>query len=65
MPTYTYRCMDCGYEFEAFQQMKEEPLEKCPVCGGHIERLIDKGSGIIFKGSGFYQTDYTNTKAHE
>ncbi len=62
MPTYKYQCRECGYELEAFQQMKDNPLEQCPVCGGHLVRLIGKGGGIIFKGKGFYQTDYTNTK---
>ena len=58
MPTYEYRCKKCGYEFEKFQQITAEPLKKCPKCGGHVERLISGGAGIIFKGSGFYETDY-------
>ena len=49
MPTYEYRCKKCGYEFEKFQQITAEPLKKCPECGGHVERLISGGAGIIFK----------------
>ena len=62
MPTYEYECSDCGYVFEAFQQMSDKPLEKCPKCNKSIKRLIGKGSGIIFKGSGFYATDYRKGK---
>lgn len=59
MPTYDYRCNDCGHEFEAFQSMSESPKRKCPECGKlKLERLIGAGAGIIFKGSGFYETDY-------
>lgn len=58
MPTYEYRCSACGYEFEEFQLMTEPPLEKCPKCGGHPERIISGGAGFLFKGSGFYITDY-------
>ena len=58
MPTYDYRCVDCGHQFEAFQSMRDEPLKVCPECGGRIERLISGGTGLIFKGSGFYITDY-------
>ena len=59
MPTYEYRCDKCGYEFEQFQSITAEPLRKCPVCRTNsLKRLIGAGSGIIFKGSGFYQTDY-------
>lgn len=58
MPTYEYRCKKCGYQFEKFQQITAEPLKKCPECGGAVERLISGGAGIIFKGSGFYETDY-------
>lgn len=59
MPTYEYKCKECGNEFEYFQSMKEEPLSVC-LCEkkGKVERLISMGSGIIFKGSGFYVTDY-------
>ena len=58
MPTYDYICEDCQYSFEHFQSMNSEPLEVCPKCGGHIKRKIGAGLSPIFKGSGFYQTDY-------
>ena len=58
MPTYEYKCDSCGYDFEEFQSIKEEPLSKCPKCGGKVQRLIGPGAGLIFKGSGFYLTDY-------
>ncbi len=58
MPTYEYICNSCGYSFEKFQQMTDKPLDKCPKCNNTIRRLIGKGAGIIFKGSGFYATDY-------
>jgi len=59
MPTYDYRCGACGHEFEAFQSITAKPLRKCPECGHNtLSRLIGTGGGIIFKGSGFYQTDY-------
>lgn len=61
MPNYDYRCLECGYLFELFQRMTEEPIENCPKCHGHVKRLIGAGTGPIFKGSGFYQTDYKNT----
>ncbi len=59
MPTYDYECRECGHRWELFQQMKENPKRKCPECGRlKARRLIGPGAGIIFKGSGFYQTDY-------
>jgi putative FmdB family regulatory protein len=58
MPTYEYECRDCGFEFEKFQSMTEERIKTCPECGGAVDRLIGTGAGILFKGSGFYQTDY-------
>ena len=58
MPTYEYKCEKCGYCFEEFQSMTAEPLKECPKCKGKVKRLIGKGGGIIFKGSGFYATDY-------
>ncbi len=59
MPTYEYECRSCGYRFEKFQSMSAEPLKKCPKCGKNsLYRLIGLGAGIIFKGSGFYITDY-------
>jgi len=58
MPTYEYECKDCGHRFEKFQNMSDKPLTDCPECGGAVKRLIGAGGGIIFKGSGFYATDY-------
>ena len=58
MPTYDYECSKCGYTFEAFQKISDDPLTVCPKCGGPVKRLIGGGLGIIFKGSGFYTTDY-------
>jgi len=59
MPTYDYECRECGHRWELFQQMKDNPKRKCPECGRmRAKRLIGPGAGIIFKGSGFYQTDY-------
>jgi putative FmdB family regulatory protein len=59
MPTYAYVCQNCGHEFEEFQSIKAKPLQKCPRCNKRrLRRLIGSGAGIIFKGSGFYQTDY-------
>lgn len=59
MPTYDYHCTKCGHEFEAFQSMKDAPLVTCPQCGRKsLKRLLGGGAGVIFKGSGFYETDY-------
>lgn len=59
MPTYDYLCHACGYRFEMLQSIIAEPIRDCPVCGEHqVRRLLTGGSGIIFKGSGFYITDY-------
>ena len=58
MPTYDYQCLDCGTKFELFQNMTEDPIQECPDCHGKVKRLIGAGSGLIFKGSGFYTTDY-------
>jgi len=59
MPTYDYRCDGCGHEFEKFQSMSASVLKKCPQCSKmKLKRLIGAGAGVIFKGSGFYQTDY-------
>jgi len=60
MPTYEYRCTQCEHQFEVFQSIKDEPVRTCPVCGGQVRRLIGGGNGLIFKGSGFYITDYRN-----
>ena len=59
MPTYEYKCDNCDHEFERFQSITARPLRKCPECGKNkVNRLIGMGAGIIFKGSGFYETDY-------
>ncbi|KPJ60774.1 MAG: hypothetical protein AMJ46_04705 [Latescibacteria bacterium DG_63] len=58
MPTYEYECKECGHLFEKFQKISEEPLSECPKCSGSVARLPGRGAGIIFKGSGFYATDY-------
>ncbi len=60
MPTYEYKCLKCDHHFEAFQSMKDDRLTDCPEegCDGELKRLIGTGAGIIFKGSGFYETDY-------
>lgn len=58
MPTYDYKCLSCDHEFEFFQKITDEALKECPKCGGVIKRLIGAGSGPIFKGAGFYHTDY-------
>ena len=59
MPTYDYQCNACGHQFEKFQSITAPHIRKCPQCGKlQVKRLIGTGAGIIFKGSGFYQTDY-------
>lgn len=59
MPTYDYLCENCGNEFELFQTITAKPLRKCPACRKNgLKRLIGPGAGVIFKGSGFHQTDY-------
>ena len=58
MPTYDYKCLECDNQFEKFQGITESPLEECPECNGKVKRLIGAGAGLIFKGSGFYITDY-------
>ena len=60
MPSYDYRCQQCDTIFEAFQGIHEQPLDACPACSGPVQRLIGSGAGLIFKGSGFYITDYKN-----
>ena len=60
MPTYQYKCKECGHLFEIFHSMSAEPIKICPKCKGEVKRLIGPGAGPIFKGSGFYQTDYKN-----
>jgi len=58
MPTYEYRCTACRHDFEKFQRMSEEPVAVCPVCGKNAQRRLSAGAGLLFKGSGFYITDY-------
>ena len=59
MPTYEYKCDACGYEFERFHSITAEPVKRCPECSkAKVRRLIGTGAGLIFKGSGFYITDY-------
>ncbi len=62
MPTYDYRCETCDLTFEHVQPMSSKPLKKCPQCGSKVERLLSGGAGVIFKGTGFYQTDYRASK---
>jgi putative FmdB family regulatory protein len=73
MPTYEYACEKCGQNFEAFQSMRDEPFRECPkeLCRekkwghGKVKRLLGTGAGIIFKGSGFYSTDYRSPSYQE
>jgi len=67
MPTYEYRCTNCGYEFDLIQGIKSSPKRKCPKCGKlKLKRLISGGGGVIFKGEGFYRSvDYINQKSTE
>jgi len=58
MPTYEYECQKCGHHFELFQNMSDKPRQRCPKCRGKVKRLIGMGAGLIFKGGGFYATDY-------
>ncbi len=60
MPTYEYECTKCGHIFEKFHSMLAEPVKRCPKCRCKVRKLLGTGAGIIFKGSGFYQTDYRN-----
>lgn len=62
MPTYEYKCQKCSNEFEEFQSITAEAKAKCPKCGGKAKRMISLNIGIIFKGKGFYVTDYKNNK---
>ncbi|MEE9206791.1 MAG: zinc ribbon domain-containing protein [Gemmatimonadota bacterium] len=62
MPTYEYECDQCDHAFEAFQRISDEPIRVCPECGKRkVRRLISSGGGIVFKGPGFYATDYRKT----
>src|SRR3954453_1681264 len=66
MPTYEYQCDACGKKFEKFQSIKSGPIRKCPNCGkSKVRRLISTGAGLIFKGSGFYITDYRSESYKE
>jgi putative FmdB family regulatory protein len=59
MPIYEYRCKSCGYEFEELQSIKEKPITVCPKCSKpSVKRLLSSGPALVFKGSGFYATDY-------
>lgn len=62
MPTYSYECGSCGHVFDVFHGMSAEPKVKCEECGKKCNRLMGTGAGIIFKGSGFYETDYKDKK---
>src|ERR1051325_9374021 len=63
MPTYEYECQKCGHQFEQFQLISAKPLTRCPKprCKGKVKRLLSTGGGLIFKGSGFYITDYRSS----
>jgi len=65
MPTYEYQCRKCRKRHEAFQSITAKPLTKCPRCGGRLKRLLGTGSGFLFKGSGFYITDYRSKQYRE
>ena len=58
MPTYVYACERCGHRFELLQGISDPPRKRCPRCRGKVKRVITSGGGLIFKGSGFYVTDY-------
>jgi putative FmdB family regulatory protein len=62
VPTYDYECQRCDHRFEVFQTINEERKKRCPECNGKVRRLLGSGAGIIFKGSGFYETDYKKKK---
>ncbi len=65
MPTYEYECLSCGNHFDAFQKMSDAHLDKCVQCKGSVRRVVSGGSGLIFKGSGFYITDYAKGKVNK
>jgi putative FmdB family regulatory protein len=60
MPTYEYECDSCGITFERLQRISDAPIRQCPECGGEVRRLISTGGGLVFKGPGFYATDYAS-----
>ncbi len=63
MPTYDYECDKCGHRYEKFQPMSAEADRECPQCGAPVRRLIGTGAGVLFKGGGFYETDYRKKPA--
>ncbi|UCF71780.1 MAG: zinc ribbon domain-containing protein [candidate division WOR-3 bacterium] len=65
MPTYEYECLNCRKTLEEFQKITDDPLTRCPKCGGKLRRLISGGAGLIFKGNGFYVTDYKRSQLPE
>ena len=66
MPTYDYRCSACGHRFEQYQSIKDDPLTLCPSCNTHhAQRQISMGGGVLFRGSGFYETDYRSSSYKE
>ena len=67
MPNYDYKCETCGHQFEVFQSMNDDKLTDCPLeeCDGSVKRLLGTGGGIIFKGAGFYETDYRSSSYKE
>jgi len=65
MPTYDYICVDCSHEFEEFQKMSDPVIEKCPQCNGTVKRKISGGAGLLFKGNGFYITDYKKSAGNK
>jgi putative FmdB family regulatory protein len=65
MPTYHYRCPACGHDFERFEKINAKARPKCPECGTRAERQISGGAGLLFKGSGFYATDYKRPQGSE
>jgi len=65
MPTYEYECTQCNHKFEEYQKITDLPLKNCPKCQGKLRRLITGGAGLIFKGTGFYVTDYKKSTLPE
>lgn len=65
MPTYDYICTSCDNRVEYFQKITESPKTECPECKGYLKRMVTVGAGVIFKGSGFYETDYKKRNRSE
>ncbi|NLJ48233.1 MAG: FmdB family transcriptional regulator [Candidatus Atribacteria bacterium] len=61
MPIYEYQCTECGNVFEELQSFSDKPITQCPICKGRVRKLVSKGVGLSFKGSGFYCTDYRSS----